>query len=216
VSRPRGRIAFLLSGSGSTLKNLLERIDEGEVPGDVVVAVADRPGAKGLDHARGRGIPVAVVERRAYAAPEAFSHAIDEVLRSHAPDLVALGGFLSIFRIPPDLRGRILNVHPSLLPAFGGKGFHGEHVHRAVLERGVRVTGCTVHLVNDEVDGGPIVEQTAVRVEPGDTPASLADRVQEAERDLYPRCIRWFLEGRLRVRDGRVELLPPGDGPTLF
>jgi phosphoribosylglycinamide formyltransferase-1 len=199
-----GRIAFLLSGTGSTLRNLLEAIDRGEVPGRVVVALSDRRDAKGLDHARSRGIPVVVVERRAYPGGDAFSKALEEALRPHAPDVVVLGGFLSLFRVPPDLAGRILNVHPSLLPAHGGKGFYGERVHRAVLEAGERVSGCTVHVVTDEVDGGPIVEQAKVEVRAGDTPHSLAERVQEAERRLYPKCIRAFLEGRVRVEGGRL------------
>jgi formyltetrahydrofolate-dependent phosphoribosylglycinamide formyltransferase len=198
VSAP-ARIAFLLSGTGSTFQNLLERIDVGEVPAEVVVAVSDRPGAKGLEHARSRGIPVAVVDRRAHASVEAFSRALGEVLRSHAPDLVVLGGFLAVFRVPSDLRGRVLNVHPSLLPAFGGKGMYGERVHRAVLASGAKVTGCTVHVVTDEVDAGPILEQSEVPVMPGDGPDELAHRVQAAERELYPRAIRRFLE---RARGG--------------
>jgi formyltetrahydrofolate-dependent phosphoribosylglycinamide formyltransferase len=191
--RSRARIAFLLSGAGSTLANLLERIDAGDVPADVVFVLADRQDARGLDHARARNVPVAVVDRRAHATPEAFSRALEAAVRAHAPDLVVLGGFLSIFRIPPDLRGRVVNVHPSLLPAFGGKGMHGDRVHAAVLARGCRVTGCTVHVVTDEVDGGPILDQVAVPVLPGDTAATLAARVQAAERDLYPRAIREYL-----------------------
>jgi phosphoribosylglycinamide formyltransferase-1 len=197
---PRSRLAFLLSGAGSTLRNLLERIDAGEVPADVVVVMSDRPGARGLEHARERGIPVAVVERRAHATSEAFSKALEDALRAHGPDVVVLGGFLSIFRVPSDLRGRILNVHPSLLPSFGGKGMHGDRVHEAVLAQGHRVTGCTVHVVTDEVDGGPILAQAEVPVLPGDTPVSLAARVQAAERDLYPRAIREFLEKTSRGR----------------
>jgi len=189
----RGRIAFLLSGTGSTLRNLLERIETGEVPADVVLVVSDRASAKGLEHARTRGIPVAVVSRRAYPDRASFSDALEKAIRPHAPDLVVLGGFMSIFRVPADLRGRILNVHPSLLPAHGGEGYFGERVHEAVLAAGDRVTGCTVHLVTADVDGGPILGQVEVPVEPDDTVETLAARVQAAERDLYPRCIRELL-----------------------
>ena len=174
MSRSKGRIAFLLSGSGSTLLNLLERIDAGDVPGEVVVAIADREGATGLDHARARDIPVHVVNRKAYRGLDVFSSALEEALRPYAPDLVVNGGFLSIYRVPPDNAGHWVNVHPSLLPAFGGKGFYGHRVHEAVLARGCRYTGCTVHFVTDEVDGGPIVDQAVVEVSPDDTVESLA------------------------------------------
>jgi phosphoribosylglycinamide formyltransferase-1 len=179
------RIAFLLSGAGSTLRNLLEEIEAGRVPGEVVAVVADREAA-GLEHARARGIPAEVVP-----AARVF-----EVLAPHRPDLVVLGGYLSILSIPPGWRGRVVNVHPSLLPAHGGRGMYGERVHRAVLAAGDRVSGCTVHLVDDVVDGGDVLGRAEVPVLPGDTPATLAHRVQAAERELYPRVI-----ARLLLRD---------------
>jgi phosphoribosylglycinamide formyltransferase-1 len=200
------RVVFLLSGSGTTLENLLERIDDGSVPARVVAVVSDRADAAGLARARRRGIPAVAVERR--RDPDAFDTAMDAAVRPHAPDLVVMGGFLRLWRLPEDLRGRALNVHPSLLPAFGGRGLYGDRVHRAVLEAGVRVTGCTVHLVDDEYDHGPIVAQVPVEVRDDDTPETLAHRVQEAERALYPQCIRWFAEGRLQVEGRRVRVLP--------
>ena len=200
------RVAFLLSGSGTTLENLLRHVDMGSVPATVVLVVSDRPGVRGLDRAKSRGIATAVVERRAYKDAAAFDAAMDAAIRPHAPDLVAMGGFLRLWRPPPELRGRVLNVHPSLLPAFGGKGLYGERVQRAVLDAGVKVTGCTVHFVDDEYDHGPIVAQAAVVVEDADTPDTLAHRVQAAERRLYPACIRLFAEGRLVVKDGRVRV----------
>ena len=198
------RLAFLLSGSGSTLANLLARIDDGSVPAEVVFVLADRESATGLDHARKRGIPVAVVSRRAVKGIDAYSKAFEEALRPHAPDLVINGGFLTIYHIPADLEGRILNIHPALLPAFGGKGFYGAHVHRAVLERGCLFTGCTVHFVDGKIDGGPIVAQQVVPVLPDDTVETLAARVQEAERELYPQAIADVVQGRARLVDGRV------------
>ena len=190
------RIAFLLSGSGTTLENLFRHIDMGIVKGSVVVVVSDKAGVHGLDRARARGVPTAVVERKAWADIEAFSRAVEAAIRPHAPDLVVMGGFLSLWRVPSDWKGRVLNVHPSLVPAFCGKGFYGERVHRAVLESGVKVTGCTIHFVDDEYDHGPIVAQAAVVVEDADTPETLAHRVQEAERRIFPACIRLFQEGR--------------------
>jgi phosphoribosylglycinamide formyltransferase-1 len=174
------------------------------VPGEVALVAADRAEAGGLEQARARGIPVAVVDRRVWRGRKAYSAELGKALRACAPDLVVLGGFLTLFDVPPDLAGRVLNVHPSLLPAHGGRGMYGEHVHRAVLAAGDRESGCTVHVVTDEVDGGPIVAQARVRVRKGDTPETLAHRVQEAERDLYPRVIAGFLRGEWHVEHGTV------------
>jgi len=204
VTKPPARIAFLLSGSGSTLKNLREKIDAGEVPGEIVFVVSDREGASGLDYARERNIPVAIVDRKTYPGSDRFSRALEEALRHYAPDLVVNGGFLSIYRVPPDLADAWLNVHPSLLPAFAGKGCYGRRVHEAVLKRGCKVTGCTVHYMTDEVDAGPIVDQVVVKVKDDDTPDTLAARVQRAERKLYPRCIADVILGNGELRDGRV------------
>jgi formyltetrahydrofolate-dependent phosphoribosylglycinamide formyltransferase len=203
------RVAFLLSGSGTTLENLFEHADRGDVPAQVVVVLSDRPGAKGLDRAKRRGVPTVVVDFQALRDQAAFDAAVEAALRPFAPDLVVMGGFLRLWRVPPALRGRVLNVHPALLPAFGGKGFYGGRVHEAVLASGAKVTGCTVHFVDDEYDHGPIVAQAAVVVEDGDTPDAIAHRVQEAERRLYPACIRLFAEGRLRIEGRRVRVLPP-------
>ena len=184
------RIAFLLSGSGTTLENLLRHIDMGTVPGRVVVVLSDRAGVRGLDRARARGIPALVVERRAYRDGAAFDAAVEAALRPHAPDLVVMGGFLSLWRLPPDWKGRVLNVHPSLLPAFGGKGFYGDRVHAAVLESGATETGCTVHYVTNEYDRGPILLQRRVPVQPGDDVHTLAARVFEAEKLALAEAIR--------------------------
>lgn len=205
------RIAFLLSGSGTTLENLFRHIDMGIVKGSVVVVLSDKAGVHGLDRARARGVATAVVERRAWSDVAAFSSAVEAAIRPHAPDLVVMGGFLSLWRVPSDWKGRVINVHPSLIPAFCGKGFFGDRVHRAVLESGVKVTGCTVHFVDDEYDHGPIVAQAAVVVEDADTPETLAHRVQDAERRIFPACIRLFQEGRLAIDGRRVRVLPGPD-----
>lgn len=201
---PRGRIAFLLSGSGSTLLNLFGALERGEVPGEVVVVLSDRPGVSGLEHARARGVPTLVLDRRVHAGREAYGRALEAALAPHRPDLVVLGGFLTLFEIPRSLGGRVLNVHPSLLPRHGGPGCWGLHVHRAVLAAGDRESGCTVHVVTDEVDGGPIVAQARVPVLAGDTPEALAARVQEAERAAYPPAIAAFLRGEAWVEQGRL------------
>jgi phosphoribosylglycinamide formyltransferase 1 len=205
------RVVFLLSGSGTTLENLLERIEAGDVPARVVAVVSDRAGAPGLERARRRGIPATAV--RHPGSQDAFDAAMEAAVLPHAPDLVAMGGFLRLWRLPSSLRGRVLNVHPSLLPAFGGRGLYCDRIHRAVIASGAKVSGCTVHLVDDEYDHGPIVAQATVEVRDDDTPESLAHRVQEAERALYPRCVRWFAEGRLRVEGSRVHVVP-ASAPT--
>jgi formyltetrahydrofolate-dependent phosphoribosylglycinamide formyltransferase len=208
VSRPPLRVAFFLSGSGTTLENLLHHVESGEVPAKVVLVLSDRASAKGLDRAKRAGIPTVVVERAAWRDQASFDAAIDAAVRPVSPDLVVMGGFLRLWHVPPDFRGRVMNVHPSLLPAFGGRGWYGERVHKGVLDAGVKVTGCTVHFVDDEYDHGPIVAQMAVLVEDDDTPHSLAERVQNAERRLFPACIRLFAEGRLRIDGQRVRVLP--------
>jgi phosphoribosylglycinamide formyltransferase-1 len=202
------KVAVLLSGEGTSLENLFERIEAGEVPARVAVVIASRPGAGGLARAERRGVPAVAIPRRAHPDVGEFNDRIHEVLDKYDVDLVALLGFLSPFQSRGRYDGRVLNVHPALVPAFSGKGFYGRRVHEAVLARGCKVSGATVHLCDEEYDHGPIVLQEAVPVREDDTPESLSERVQEAERRLVPEAIRLFAEGRLRVEDGRVRILP--------
>ena len=187
------RVAVLVSGGGTNLQALLESERRGENPdGKIVLVVASKPGVYALERAANFGVEGAVVARKAYADSEAFDAALLETLRSHAIDVVVLAGFLSVLgpRVIAAYRGRILNVHPSLIPSFCGPGYYGLRVHEAALARGVKVTGATVHLVNEECDGGPILLQKAVEVRPDDTPESLQKRVMvEAEWQLLPRAL---------------------------
>jgi phosphoribosylglycinamide formyltransferase-1 len=212
VEARQPRIAVLLSGSGTSLENLLERIDEGTVPGEVCVVVASKANAFGLERARRRGIPAIAVPRKEYPDVSRFNDALHAALAPHAPELVLLLGFLSPFETRGRYDGRTLNVHPALIPAFCGKGFYGHRVHEAVLTAGVKITGATVHFVDAEYDHGPIVLQEAVAVLDGDTPETLAARVQEAERRLVPEAVRLFAEGRLQVRGRRVAIAPGAGG----
>jgi phosphoribosylglycinamide formyltransferase-1 len=205
ASRPR--IAVLLSGSGTSLENLLARIDAGSVPGEVRVVVASRANAFGLERARRRGIPAVAVPRKDFPDVGAFNDALHAALAPHDPELVLLLGFLSPFETRGRYDGRALNVHPALIPAFCGKGFYGHRVHEAVLAAGVRLTGATVHFVDAEYDHGPIVLQEAVAVREDDTPETLAARVQEVERRLVPEAVRLFAAGRLRIEGRRVRIL---------
>lgn len=193
------RLAVLLSGSGRTLQNLLDR-----QVGQVVLVVSNKPDAYGLERARRAGVPTGVVDRKAFADREAFSAAIFDQCRRAAADLVCMAGFLQLLRIPDDFAGRVMNIHPALLPAFGGQGMYGHHVHEAVLESGTKVSGCTVHFADNVYDHGPIILQRAVEVRDDDTADTLADRVFAAEREAYPEAIRLFAGGQLRVEGRRV------------
>lgn len=187
------RIAVLVSGGGTNLQAILESERRGENPnGQVVLVVASKPGVYALTRAENFGVKTAVVPRKGFAKSEDFDAALLEVLRENAIDLVVLAGFLSVLgpSVVAAYPNRILNVHPSLIPSFCGPGFYGLRVHEAALARGVKVTGATVHFVNEECDGGPILLQKAVAVQPGDTPETLQKRVMvEAEWELLPRAI---------------------------
>jgi len=190
MTAPR-RLAVLLSGSGRTLENLLDRIAAGRLAATVAIVVASRPEVRGVDIARRAGVPVEVLPREDRSTA-AWSAAIFAACRSASAELVVMAGFLHLLEIPADFAGRVINIHPSLLPAFGGQGFHGEHVHRAVLERGCTVSGCTVHLVDDQYDHGRILLQATVPVLPDDSVSSLAARVFAAECDALPDAISRF------------------------
>jgi phosphoribosylglycinamide formyltransferase-1 len=206
------RIAVLLSGSGTTLENLVEHRARGLLDVDLVAVLSSKPGAYGLERARRHGIPAHALDRRTYADEAAFQDALHHVLDGVEPGLVVLAGFLSRFDLRERYEGRAMNVHGALIPAFCGKGFYGMRVHRAVLEYGVKVSGATVHFCDEAYDTGPIILQRAVPVLENDTPESLAARVQEAEREIYPEAIRLFAEDRLRIEGRRVRILPPRSG----
>ncbi len=196
------RVVVLASGSGSTLQALLDAFPHTTSPDgvDIVAVVCNTPGALALDRARRAGIPAILVDHRG-RSQEAFEAGLAAAIDAHDAELICLAGFLRILssafvrRYP----GRILNTHPALLPGFGGKGMYGERVHRAVLGAGSAVSGCTIHVVDEIPDGGPIVAQTTVPVFEGDTPQSLAERVKAAEQRLYPEVLRRWAAGRIKV-----------------
>jgi formyltetrahydrofolate-dependent phosphoribosylglycinamide formyltransferase len=202
------RVAVLLSGEGTSLENLLERIDAGQVPARVVVVIASKEKAGGLARAERRGIPAVALPRKSFPDVARFNDAIHAELAKHAIDLVACLGFLSIFELRGRFEGRAINVHPALIPAFCGHGMYGHRVHEAVLAAGAKVSGATVHFADERYDTGPIIAQRAVPVHEDDTPETLAARVQAAERELVPEAIRLFAAGRLRIEGRRVRVLP--------
>ena len=191
-------IAVLVSGGGTNLQAILDAEARGENPhGKVTLVVASKPGVYALERAAAAGVESAVVRRKDYTDSEAFDAALVRVLQEHSIDVVVLAGFLSVLgpSVIEAYRDRILNVHPSLIPSFCGPGFYGLRVHEAALARGVKVTGATVHLVNEECDGGPILLQKAVDILPGDTPETLQKRVMvEAEWQLLPKALAMVCE----------------------
>ncbi|MFQ6047829.1 MAG: phosphoribosylglycinamide formyltransferase [Phycisphaerae bacterium] len=204
----RLRLGVLISGSGRTLQNFIDLIAADELPAQIAVVLSDRPEAKGLQRAEAAGIKTVLVRRRGTPA-ELFSQQITRALSRAEVDLVCMAGFLSLWTIPPQFEGRVMNIHPALLPRFGGSGFYGLRVHQAVLEAGCKISGCTVHFADNQYDHGPIIIQRAVPVLEDDTPETLAARVFAEELIAYPEAIRLFAAGRLRIEGRRVRILPP-------
>jgi phosphoribosylglycinamide formyltransferase-1 len=196
-------IAVLISGGGTTLQNLVERITDGSLPARIVQVISSKAGVRGIERARSAGLPIEVVERKAFPSREAFSERAFDLCRAAGARLVCLAGYLQLLRIPTDYQLKVINIHPALLPAFGGKGMYGHHVHEAALAHGVKVSGCTVHFVDNQYDHGPIIAQRTVEVHDADTPDTLAARVFAAECELYPAVIRDLIGGRLRL-EGRT------------
>jgi phosphoribosylglycinamide formyltransferase-1 len=196
------RLVALVSGGGTTLQNLIDRAAAGALRATIAGVVSSRTDALGVTRAERAGIPASVVPispRRPTFADDVWA-----AVRTYSPDLVCFAGWLHLLPIPADFRHKVLNIHPSLLPAFGGKGMYGEKVHRAVLDYGAKVSGCTVHFADDTYDTGPILVQKCVPVKAGDTPDTLAARVFQAECEAYPEAIRLIAEGRVTVQGRRV------------
>lgn len=205
-------IGVLVSGGGTNLQKLIDAQAAGTLGGGkIVTVISSKPGAYALERAQKAGIEAITLSRKEYPDTEAYSQALIQALQARKVDLVVLSGFLTITSdsFVQAFPNRILNVHPALLPAFGGKGFYGLHVHQAVLSRGCKITGVTVHFANEVCDGGPIILQKAVEVKEGDTPETLQRRVmEEAEWILLPQAVALFCQGRLQVENGQVNILP--------
>ncbi|MCS6777952.1 MAG: phosphoribosylglycinamide formyltransferase [Chloroherpetonaceae bacterium] len=206
-------IAVLVSGTGrgSNLGALIDACAHGEIHGKIVLVIGTRRDAPALERADAAGVPVAVVSPRQYADDEeGYANALLRLLDRSQVDLICLAGYLRKLpaKVVTAYAGRILNIHPSLLPLFGGQGMYGLHVHQAVLESGMKVSGCTVHFVDEHYDTGPIVIQTPVPVLDNDTPETLAARILPEEHRAYVRAVQLFAAGRLRIDGRRVRILP--------
>jgi phosphoribosylglycinamide formyltransferase-1 len=195
------RIVILISGRGSNMEAIVRAAREEAWQAQVVAVVSNRPAAAGLAFAAAQGIVTAVVDHQAFDSREAFDEALAKTVDAFAPDLLVLAGFMRILGVPfvRHYEGRMLNVHPSLLPAFTGL-----HTHRRAIEAGCKLAGATVHFVTPELDHGPIVIQTAVPVLAGDTEATLAERILPQEHLIYARAVRWFVHGELQIDSGVV------------
>ena len=203
MSTGRAPVVILISGRGSNLQAILEEVGAGRLPIDVRAVISNNPGAAGLAHAAAAGVPTEVVNHRDYAERTTFDRALMAAIDRHQPQLVVLAGFMRILgaEFIRHYAGRLINIHPSLLPAF-----RGLDTHARALAGGAREHGASVHFVTNDLDGGPVIVQAAVPVRRDDTPTTLAARVLEQEHRIFPLAIRWYIEGRLTIRNGQVLL----------
>jgi phosphoribosylglycinamide formyltransferase-1 len=197
-------VAVLISGGGTTLKNLLVKMAAGTLNLDIRLVISNTATAKGIRYAEEAEIPVEVVDWKTIADEQKCSQAVFDKCRDAGVELVVLGGFLKRLVIPDDFMNRVVNIHPALIPSFCGKGYYGRRVHASAIDYGVKLSGCTIHYVDNEYDHGPVILQQAVPVEPDDTPESLAARVFEAECEAYPKALQLIADGRVTIDpDGR-------------
>lgn len=206
---PHLRLAVLASGRGSNLEAILRAIERRELDAEVVVVISNNSTAGALDIARSHGIPAVHLSARQFATQEEFDQAFLNLLERHGVNFVALAGYLKMLSptIVRAFRHRILNIHPALLPSFGGKGMYGHYVHEAVLAYGCKVSGATVHLVDEQYDTGPPVIQECVPVHEDDTPETLAARVLEVEHRIYAQALQLFAEDRVVIEGRRARIL---------
>ena len=204
VKSKKVRLGVLVSGGGRTMVNIQKEIDAGNLNAEIVVVICSRSTVKGLERAKELGLEPVIVRTKDFKDVQAFSDRLYEVLKQAKVDLVIQAGWLCLWRIPDEYENRVMNIHPALLPSFGGQGMWGHHVHEAVLAKGCKVSGCTVHFCTNEYDLGPIIVQRCCQVKDDDDADSLAARVFKEECIAYPEAVRLFSEGRLKIEAGRV------------
>ena len=201
-------LAVFASGRGSNCESIIKMIDRGELDAKLGLILSNKPDAGVLEIAGGHDIPSVVLSEDDYGSRDKFVQEMLHVLEENGVDTIVLAGYLKLVypEVVHRFHGRILNIHPALLPSFGGDGLYGMRVHKAVIDSGCKVTGVTVHLVDEEYDRGPIVAQEPVRVQDDDDPETLAARVLEVEHKLYPKVIQWLAQGRLEISGGKVKV----------
>jgi formyltetrahydrofolate-dependent phosphoribosylglycinamide formyltransferase len=206
MNRSPVRLGVLISGGGRTLLNILEHIEQGRLNAEVAVVISSRSTTAGVERAKETGLDVKIIRKKDYHDIGEFSNRIEEELVAAKVDLVVQGGWLCLWEIPARYENRVLNIHPALLPSFGGQGMWGHHVHEAVLAAGCKVSGCTVHFCTNEYDKGAIIVQRACEVKEDDTPDTLATRVFEQECIAYPQAIRLFADGKIVIQDDKAQI----------
>ncbi|MCW5934184.1 MAG: phosphoribosylglycinamide formyltransferase [Fimbriimonadia bacterium] len=204
------RIAILVSGKsrGSTMEAIIRACQQGRIEGQVACVIGVRPDSPALEKAETLGVRAFALNPKSFPEDDAYGSALMETLIGAEIDLICLAGYMRLLPLPivRHFKGRIMNIHPALLPLFGGRGMYGEHVHRAVIESGMKVAGCTVHFVDEAYDTGPIILQTTIPIEPNDTPEALAARLLPVEHETYIRAVQLFAEGKLRMEGHQVRV----------
>jgi formyltetrahydrofolate-dependent phosphoribosylglycinamide formyltransferase/carbon storage regulator CsrA len=206
IAAPAIRLAVLISGGGTTLQNLIDQIAGKKLKAEIGVVIASKPGIAGIERAHKAGLKTVVIDRKQAADMNEYSRRVFAEIDAAKVDLVCLGGWLTLLDIPAKYAGKVMNIHPALLPSFGGKGLYGGRVHQAVLDAGCKVSGCTVHFVDATYDTGPIILQRCCPVTNVDTADTLAHRVFEEEKLAYPQAIELFRQKRLKI-DGRLVIV---------
>lgn len=202
-------LGVLISGSGNTLQNFIDQIETGKLNATIQVVISSKPDVIGLDRAKKHNIPTSVVSRSNFKDVDVFSQAINAELDKYPIDLITLAGFIHLYKIPKKFKGKVMNIHPGLIPAFCGHKYYGNKVHEAVINYGAKVSGCTVHFADNVYDNGPIIVQRCVPVFDDDIPDTLAARIFREECEAYPEAIRLFAAGRLRIEGRKVRILKP-------
>ncbi len=198
------KLGIMLSGGGRTMVNIAQQIKQGKLDAQIVTVISSRSDVAGIERARELGIEPIIVRRRDFADTDSFSKEITRHLTASGAELICQCGWMCFWTVPSELSGRVMNIHPSLLPAFGGQGMYGHHVHEALVKRGCKISGCSVHFVTNEYDAGPIIVQRSCPIDPSDDADRVAEKVFEQECLAYPEAIRLYADRKLRIQDNRV------------
>jgi phosphoribosylglycinamide formyltransferase-1 len=208
VNKKKIKLAVLISGGGTTMMNILDCINKGQLDAEISVVISSRSEAGGVEKAKKAGLNVEIVRKKDYQNIDDLSAKIEEIITKAKVELVVQAGWLCLWKIPKKYTNRVMNIHPALLPSFGGQGMWGHYVHEAVLEHGCKISGCTVHFCTNEYDKGPIIVQRSCPVAENDTPDTLAARVFKEECEAYPKAIQLFADGKVIVKNNKAVILP--------
>ena len=198
------KLGIMISGGGRTMVNIADQIKRGELDAEIVCVICSRSDISGIERARELGFEPMIIRKKDFADNESFSKKIYQTLEQAKAELILQCGWMCFWQVPAELDGKVMNIHPSLLPMFGGQGMYGHHVHEALVERGCKISGCTVHFVTNEYDAGPIIVQRSCQIHADDSADAVAEKVFKQECQAYPAAIRLYASGKLQVVDGKV------------